>query len=263
MSCAIGCTSPRAFSGWSVVSVAVHGAVLAAVAVRARRPAVARRVERRRPVMTISLGGGGEGRERRHDGDRRTAGPGGDAARARKARSGSPAGREDAGDDGAESRRRSRRKARRRRRSEAGAGRGARPNADARRRDRRRAARSPTPARAARASASRPAAAPGSGSYARRRELLLSRLPGADDRAHPRELESQQAERRRRPSSSSSRFSATARSPTSRSSSRAATPTLDLRAQRAVWSRHDSLPPLPAHFPNPTLTVHLNFQYQR
>ena len=37
---------------------------------------------------------------------------------------------------------------------------------------------------------------------------------------------------------------------------------LDLTAQRAV-SVTRQLPPLPAAFPNPTLTVHLNFQYQR
>ena len=39
-------------------------------------------------------------------------------------------------------------------------------------------------------------------------------------------------------------------------------PTLDLSAQRAVVVTRQ-LPPLPAGFPNPTLTVHLNFQYQR
>ena len=38
--------------------------------------------------------------------------------------------------------------------------------------------------------------------------------------------------------------------------------TLDLNAQRAVAITRQ-LPPLPAAFPNPTLTVHLNFQYQR
>jgi TonB family protein len=38
--------------------------------------------------------------------------------------------------------------------------------------------------------------------------------------------------------------------------------TLDLAAQRAVAFTRQ-LPPLPAAFPNPTLTVHLNFQYQR
>ena len=37
---------------------------------------------------------------------------------------------------------------------------------------------------------------------------------------------------------------------------------LDLQAQRAVVLAR-ALPPLPAAFPNPTLTVHLNFQYQR
>lgn len=39
-------------------------------------------------------------------------------------------------------------------------------------------------------------------------------------------------------------------------------PILDLAAQRAVVGTRQ-LPPLPAAFPNPTLTVHLNFQYQR
>lgn len=38
--------------------------------------------------------------------------------------------------------------------------------------------------------------------------------------------------------------------------------TLDLAAQRAVLFTRQ-LPPLPAAFPNATLTVHLNFQYQR
>lgn len=38
--------------------------------------------------------------------------------------------------------------------------------------------------------------------------------------------------------------------------------TLDLNAQRAVAATRQ-LPPLPAAFPNPNLTVHLNFQYQR
>jgi TonB family protein len=37
---------------------------------------------------------------------------------------------------------------------------------------------------------------------------------------------------------------------------------LDLNAQRAVTITRQ-LPPLPAAFSNPTLTVHLNFQYQR
>lgn len=39
-------------------------------------------------------------------------------------------------------------------------------------------------------------------------------------------------------------------------------PTLDIAAQRAVVVTR-KLPPLPDAFPNPTLTVHLNFQYQR
>ncbi len=37
---------------------------------------------------------------------------------------------------------------------------------------------------------------------------------------------------------------------------------LDIRAQRAILTTHQ-LPPLPAEFPNPTLTVHLTFQYIR
>jgi periplasmic protein TonB len=37
---------------------------------------------------------------------------------------------------------------------------------------------------------------------------------------------------------------------------------LDISAQRAVLVTRQ-LPPLPSAFPNPTLTVHLNFQYQR
>jgi len=37
---------------------------------------------------------------------------------------------------------------------------------------------------------------------------------------------------------------------------------LDLTAQRAIYMTRQ-LPPLPAAFPNPTLTVHLNFHYQR
>jgi TonB family protein len=39
-------------------------------------------------------------------------------------------------------------------------------------------------------------------------------------------------------------------------------PILDLAAQRAIVLTRQ-LPPLPAAFPNPTLTVHLNFQYRR
>jgi TonB family protein len=39
-------------------------------------------------------------------------------------------------------------------------------------------------------------------------------------------------------------------------------PTLGLTAQRAVQVTRQ-LPPLPAQFPNPTLTVNLNFEYQR
>jgi TonB family protein len=39
------------------------------------------------------------------------------------------------------------------------------------------------------------------------------------------------------------------------------TATLDLSAQRAVVVTR-TLPPLPAQFPNPSLTVHLNFQFQ-
>jgi TonB family protein len=39
-------------------------------------------------------------------------------------------------------------------------------------------------------------------------------------------------------------------------------PTLDQNAQRAVVVTRQ-LPPLPTAFPNPILTVHLNFQYQR
>ena len=37
---------------------------------------------------------------------------------------------------------------------------------------------------------------------------------------------------------------------------------LDLNAQRAVLLTRQ-LPPLPAAFPNPTLTVHQTFQYSR
>jgi TonB family protein len=37
---------------------------------------------------------------------------------------------------------------------------------------------------------------------------------------------------------------------------------LDLNARRAIQVTRQ-LPPLPAAFPNPSLTVHLNFQYQR
>ena len=36
---------------------------------------------------------------------------------------------------------------------------------------------------------------------------------------------------------------------------------LDLAALRAV-AQTRTLPPLPSQFPNPTLTVHLNFEYQ-
>jgi len=39
------------------------------------------------------------------------------------------------------------------------------------------------------------------------------------------------------------------------------TATLDLSAQRAVVMTK-TLPPLPAQFTNPSLTVHLNFQFQ-
>jgi TonB family protein len=39
-------------------------------------------------------------------------------------------------------------------------------------------------------------------------------------------------------------------------------PLLDTAARRAVASTRQ-LPPLPSQFPNPTLTVHLNFRYQR
>jgi TonB family protein len=39
-------------------------------------------------------------------------------------------------------------------------------------------------------------------------------------------------------------------------------PILDSAARRAVATARQ-LPPLPTQFPNPTLTVHLNFQYQR
>jgi TonB family protein len=38
-------------------------------------------------------------------------------------------------------------------------------------------------------------------------------------------------------------------------------PVLDLAAMRAI-AQTRSLPPLPTQFPNPTLTVHLNFEYQ-
>jgi outer membrane biosynthesis protein TonB len=37
---------------------------------------------------------------------------------------------------------------------------------------------------------------------------------------------------------------------------------LDLEAQRAILLTKQ-LPPLPSAFPNPTLTVHFTFQYQR
>ena len=39
-------------------------------------------------------------------------------------------------------------------------------------------------------------------------------------------------------------------------------PGLDLSALRAIVVARQ-LPPLPAAFPNPTLTVHLNFAYQQ
>jgi outer membrane biosynthesis protein TonB len=38
--------------------------------------------------------------------------------------------------------------------------------------------------------------------------------------------------------------------------------TLDIAARTAVVITRQ-LPPLPLEFPNPALTVHLNFQYQR
>ena len=39
-------------------------------------------------------------------------------------------------------------------------------------------------------------------------------------------------------------------------------PTLDIAALRAVLAT-GQIPPLPTAFPNPSLTVHLNFDYQR
>jgi TonB family protein len=38
---------------------------------------------------------------------------------------------------------------------------------------------------------------------------------------------------------------------------------LDMTALRAVALTKTTLPPLPAQFPNPTLTVHLNFRYDQ
>ena len=174
----------RARSGWSPSSVArARGAGRGARA-RARRAGSSHATERPTTVMTITLGGGGAGPQ-----NGGMTAIGGRPVQAADAADEPPkreavraAGGQGAGDDGADCRTRSRRR-RRRRRREAGARRSARPDADARRGERRRAAPSPRPARAARASGCRPAAAPGSGLDARRRRLLLSRLPRHDGRA--------------------------------------------------------------------------------
>ena len=89
----------------------------------------------------------------------------------------------------------------------------------------RRARRSPRPAARARASACRPAAAV-AGAIARRRELLLSRVPGHDDRPDHAQLELEAAGT---PATTAMRFviQRTAASSTCRSSSRAAIRHLD------------------------------------
>ena len=152
---------------------------------RAAAAAARSAAEPPRTVMTISLGGGGDGpRQRRHDVDGRPAGAGADAARgaAKREPVRPPAAKTpemtvplpdarptqaDAGADG-----------------EAGARRGARPDADAGRR--RRAGQRDAETRRARPGL-RAVDRRRSGHrlVARRRRLLLSRLHRDDGRAHP------------------------------------------------------------------------------
>ena len=99
----------------------------------------------------------------------------------------------------------------------------------------------------------------GVGVAARRRRFLLSRLHLMQMVERIRANWNQQAERRGpgdREVHDPARRHASATSSLERSSGY---PSLDLDAQRAVVVTRQ-LPPLPAAFPNPTLTVHLNFR---
>ncbi len=225
---------------------------------RARRPAVARACDAPKTVMTITLGGGGEGRaKRRHDVDRRT----------RRCRRPSRAEKREAVRPPA---------------AKAPEMTVPKPNARptkatppptvAQAPDE---ARGRTPTRGEEVAAGQRRrrdrrARPGLravdwrrrriGLVSRRREFLLSRLPGDDDRAHSRELESpggRPGHRRREVHDQAGRQHHRHRR-RKIERHRDARP----RARSARSSCTRQLPPLPAQFPNPTLTVHLNFQFQ-
>ena len=126
-------------------------------------------------------------------------------------------------------------------------------------RDDAQAARSPKPASAARASGCRRGGGAGSGSTLDVARFLLSRLHPDDDRAHPPNWnQSQEASGHdhRQVHDSARRHAAR----TSSSSSRAATPIARPRRAARGRARRRSCRRCPARFPNPTLTVHLNFR---
>ena len=95
----------------------------------------------------------------------------------------------------------------------------------------------------------------------RHRDFCCPDYVVADDRTHPQKLESAGGSGRQRHRSSSP-SSATGRSRrTSVEKSSGQLPARLRRSTRRPITR--KLPPLPPQFPEPTLTVHLNFQYQR
>ena len=99
-------SEPDGFQRMAVISVArARRAVRACSSSLPGRWLSSRRAEAPKTVMTITLGGGSGGpSQRRHDVDWRTGGPGGDAAEVPKRPNRvDAAGREDAGDDGADS----------------------------------------------------------------------------------------------------------------------------------------------------------------
>ena len=254
--CAIGCTSPPGCSSMVVVSVAVH-AVLVGVVLFGPGRWLERDVPTPPTVMTISLGGGGG-----------TADGGMTSIGGRPVQAETPPEepkREPVRPPAAKAPEMTVPTPQRAERSK-------RPTVVKQAPDE---ARGRTPTRGAQASEGSAIAETGargqgfglsSGGAGLGSTLDVANFCCPDYLALMIERDPPQLERRRRKCpgrpSSSSRFSATAAITEPASRNRAATRrSTSTRSARCAITRQ--LPPLPEAFPNPTLTVHLNFQYQR
>ena len=249
---------PSGLQCMTVVSIAVHVVVFARLHVRAWALAGSQQRNEPATMMTITLGGGGEGPQ---SGGLTTmggaAGPGGSAAR-RAARSRPSAGGRGPGNDRADARRAQARPRRPPRSSRRPTRRGG---------GRRRAARRPSAGQRGRRDRR---ARTGLWPVERRRPGVAGTLDVGDFCCPDYLVDDGDAHQGRTGTkartspawrSSSSRFGATASLADIALEQSSSFPIADLAAQRAVILTKQ-LPPLPDAFPNPTLTVHLHFQYR-